>query len=109
MGCGASHSPSIQRGAADRAGITLSGALSPGIQRLDPLRLGKLREQSSRKILPLDSRRREAAEGGAGNMGSVVGRSCPGAGPQRGGVIVIAEFLARLRFLVFRKKRNELD
>src|ERR1700692_1118322 len=109
MGRRAAHSASIQRGATDRTGITLSGAISAGVQRLDPLGLGKLGEQSAGKILPPDRGWQEAIGGRTGNVGSVVGRNCPGTGPQWGGAIVIAEFLSRLRFFVFRKKPGELE
>src|SRR5580658_3217815 len=42
-------------------------------------------------------------------MGSLVLRCELGPGPNRGGIAMIAEFLTRIRFLIFRKRRSELD
>src|ERR1035441_5235961 len=66
-------------------------------------------EESAGEVLPPDPDRQEATRDGVGYLGSLVlgNRVCPW--PGYGGVLMISELLTRLCFLIFRKRRSELD
>src|SRR5580700_9848188 len=71
--------------------------------------MADLGEQPEGKVLSLDPKRKEATGNGIGKLGSIVlsNRLC--ARSRCGGVVVITEFLTRLRFLILRKDRRELE
>src|SRR5260370_38396126 len=68
-----------------------------------------LGEQPEGKVLSLDPKGQEATGNGIGKLGSIVlsNRLC--ARSRYGGVVVITEFLTRLRFLILRRDRTELE
>src|ERR1700749_2522711 len=66
-------------------------------------------EQPASKVLPPDPDGQKAAASGTGNLGSLVFGNRLGARSRRGGVVMISEFLSRFRFLIFRKKPDELE
>src|ERR1700723_3168744 len=51
----------------------------------------------------------KAAGSGTGNLGPVVGGHRASPLPAQEGILMICELLTRLRFLILRKKRGELD
>src|SRR5260221_534232 len=71
--------------------------------------MADLGEQPEGKVLSLDPKGQEATGNGIGKLGSIVlsDRRC--ARPRYGGVVVITEFLTRLRFLILRRDRTELE
>src|ERR1700748_2801287 len=68
-----------------------------------------LGEQPKSKVLSLDPKRQEATGNGISKLGSIVfsDRRCDR--PRWGGVLVITELLNRLRFLILRRDRRELE
>src|SRR5258708_13588513 len=71
--------------------------------------MADLGEQPEGKVLSLDPKGQEATGNGIGKLGSIVlsDRLC--ARSRCGGLVVITEFLTRLRFLILRRDRTELE
>src|ERR1041384_2792435 len=66
------------------------------------------RKQPQGKVLSFDPKGQEAAESGIGKLGSTVLGDRLGARPRWRGV-VIPEFLTRLRLLILRRNRREIE
>ena len=90
------------------------GSLYPALYRLEykgwiRSDWGNSENNRRAKFYRLTAAGRKTTGDGTRNLGSIVGCYCACIGPRRGGVIMISEFLTRLRFLILRKKRSELD
>src|SRR3984885_10497121 len=68
MGHRETHPADIQRDSAGAAGITLSGALSPGAAGLDQSQMGGERKRTPNQVLFTDSGRAEAVEARNGKL-----------------------------------------
>src|ERR1039458_10874603 len=78
LGHCSAHPAGIERRAADRAGLALSGAASAGVQGVDSGAMGRLGEQPAGTVLLADSGRPKATGCGAGELGA------PGRGGESG-------------------------